>query len=323
MTDVEDVAGTPGGAVEDGLGAALDGGPIAVQRHRVEVALYRDVVPVLRPSVIQVDAPVKAQHVSAGLPQQGQQAIHVGAEIDNRRQFGRARRGSFGEQRPRLVNRRLGVGQHIFGVIFRAERTGPRVENLHQVGPSFNLGHQINRHQVGQFRHQRVPTGRVVVHHRFGAAIIFAAATLNRVARQREGRTAEAKQRRFSGQRGLHQLQRLERVARGFVGIVGAQRRDVGGGANGIVDDGAFTLFKGKLNAQTFERRQNVGENDRGVHAERLNRLERHLGGDLRELDHLHEAVALTHGPVHRHITARLTHQPKRRSIRRLLPTGL
>jgi hypothetical protein len=65
---------------------------------------------------------------------------------------------------------------------------------------------------------------------------------------------------------------------------------------------------------------QDVGEEDRRVHAEAPHRLQRDLGGRLGVAAQLEEAVARAQRAVLRQVAARLPHEPHRRDRRRLTP---
>ena len=66
---------------------------------------------------------------------------------------------------------------------------------------------------------------------------------------------------------------------------------------------------------------QDVGEEDRRVDAEALDRLQRDLGRRVRVLAELEEAEARAHRAVLRHVAARLPHEPDRRVRRGLAET--
>src|SRR6185436_3329907 len=63
-------------------------------------------------------------------------------------------------------------------------------------------------------------------------------------------------------------------------------------------------------------------EQDRGVEPEALDRLQRHLAGQLRGPAHLPEAGAGAHRPVLGHVAPRLAHEPDRDPLDRLTPAG-
>src|SRR5581483_12383529 len=66
VAEVEDVARPPGGSCEDVARLRLDAFPRPEQRRRVEVALYAAPIADERPPVVERDAPIEADHVTAG-----------------------------------------------------------------------------------------------------------------------------------------------------------------------------------------------------------------------------------------------------------------
>ena len=67
---------------------------------------------------------------------------------------------------------------------------------------------------------------------------------------------------------------------------------------------------------------EDVAEDDRGVHAEDVHRLQRHLDGQLGRAHHREEVGALAHRAVLGQIAAGLAHHPHGRPLDRLAPAG-
>ncbi len=88
------------------------------------------------------------------------------------------------------------------------------------------------------------------------------------------------------------------------------------------MDHRAVALRELEPDAERLEDEQDVGEEDRGVDAEPLDRLERDLGGRLGSCAELEEAEALAHRAVLGHVAAGLAHEPDRRVRRRLAASG-
>src|SRR5262249_27228637 len=74
-----------------------------------------------------------------------------------------------------------------------------------------------------------------------------------------------------------------------------------------------LTARKLQSHAERLDQEQDVGEQNRGIDAQAVNRLEGHLGGSLGILAELEEAVAGAHRAVFGKEPARLAHQPERR----------
>ena len=68
--------------------------------------------------------------------------------------------------------------------------------------------------------------------------------------------------------------------------------------------------------AERMRNHQDVGEQDRRVEPEAPDRLQRHLGGELRRETQIEETAGLlAHRPILRQIAAGLPHQPDRRRL--------
>ena len=67
--------------------------------------------------------------------------------------------------------------------------------------------------------------------------------------------------------------------------------------------------------AEGLERQQDVGEENRGVHAQPLDGLEGHLRGELGVVAQLEQRVLLPQGAVLRQVPPCLTHEPHRRDV--------
>ena len=70
------------------------------------------------------------------------------------------------------------------------------------------------------------------------------------------------------------------------------------------------------------KREQDVGEQDRRVHADEVDRLQRDLDGQLGRPAHLEEAVLRADGAVLGQVAARLAHHPDGRALGGLAPAG-
>jgi hypothetical protein len=88
------------------------------------------------------------------------------------------------------------------------------------------------------------------------------------------------------------------------------------------MDHRPLALRELEADAERLGHEQDVGEQDGGVHAELLDRLQRHLGGALRALAELEEAVTRAQGAVGRQVAPGLTHEPHGRVRRGLAARG-
>ncbi len=87
-----------------------------------------------------------------------------------------------------------GVRQDELAVVRRAQRSHPRVEQLHDVGARLDLRHEVLGRGVGQQPAELVPRLRVAVHQRLGVRVVVRVAAFDRVGRQRERGAGEADQ---------------------------------------------------------------------------------------------------------------------------------
>jgi hypothetical protein len=91
---------------------------------------------------------------------------------------------------------------------------------------------------------------------------------------------------------------------------------------DGLEDARPLACCEVERRAHRLEREQDVGEQDGGVHAVRLDRLQGDLGREIRLLADLEQRVFFADLAVLRHVAARLTHEPDRRDVYRLAAAG-
>ncbi len=117
VPQVEDMSGATAGPLQHICGPAFDLGEGGEQRYRVQVALDGDVVAQPAPGIVQVDAPIDADYIAAGLLHQLQHPVGVGPKVDD-----------WHTGAPRSLDHLPRVGQHVFLVVAGAERADPRIE---------------------------------------------------------------------------------------------------------------------------------------------------------------------------------------------------
>ena len=156
-----------------------------------------------------------------------------------------------------------------------------------------------------------------LVHQGLGAGKRPRRPTFNGVARERERGSGEPDQRDAGGERGAREAHRLEHVTEVCFGADGGKLLDVGLPAHRLGD------VRAQPQPQGLEGKQDVGEQDRGVHAEALDRLERHLGGQLGGVAEIEDGVLLAQLAVLRHVASRLPHEPHRRDVGAFPAAGL
>ena len=105
--------------------------------------------------------------------------------------------------------------------------------------------------------------------------------------------------------------------------IEAAQAFDVGGRGERALE--ARTLAPDEVEGQPQRSQgdQQVREQDRRIHLDAAQRLQRDLRGQVRLTANLEQAVAFPQRPVLGHVPAGLAHEPDRGCVHRLQPAGL
>ena len=89
-----------------------------------------------------------------------------------------------------------------------------------------------------------------------------------------------------------------------------------------IMDHRSFAFRERQTEAHRFKRQQDVGKNDGRIERKAVDRLERDLRRQLGRLAQLKDRVLRAERTIFCHITARLAHEPDRRTINRFTPAG-
>ena len=263
------------GGVEDGVGLGQQGRVVGEDDGRVEVALEDLVRQALR-GLVERDAEVDAADFGAGLGHRFEQVPGADAEVDARHGLRDAR------------ERGGGVREHEAAVVGLGEGPGPGVEQLHGLGSGLDLDAQELAADGGEAGGDAVPDLGVGLHERLGLRVVAAGAALDEVGREGEGGAGE------SDERGVAEFLDEQADRFGDVGDVAgvevAQALDVGLGAEGLGDDGAGAGDDLDVDADGGDRHDDVGEEDRGVHAVAAHGLHGDLG------DEFGGAAGLEHG---------------------------
>jgi hypothetical protein len=98
---------------------------------------------------------------------------------------------------------------------------------------------------------------------------------------------------------------------------IGIEPRDIIIGSDRTLDDRAFARGEMKGQAHHFERQQQVGKNNRGIHIQDFRGRNRDFRGKLRVFADLNERMLLANRSVFRQITPRLAHKPDGRALDR------
>ena len=262
------------------------------------------------PAFIEWDAPVEADDFGVGLIHRGKQRGAVGAEVNNR-----------GASFLQALDHDFDVRQNVATIIFNAETSDPAIEDLNDVGASGDLGRGIFGGDVNQLLHERIPNIGGVVHHFFRVQIVARASAFDHVAGKGEGCAAKSDDGKLSGEMFGHQGDCLGNIAE-IGGAVGAKLGNVGGGADGLFDDGTFSGGEVKRQAHHFEWEQEVGKNDSSVNAKKFRGGDGDFSGEFGLLANFEQRMLLANGAVFWHVASGLPHKPYGRTVDRLRPAG-
>jgi hypothetical protein len=163
-----------------------------------------------------------------------------------------------------------------------------------------------------------VPRCRLAVHERLGERIFARRPALDEVAGERERRAREADDRRAAVQLAPDQPDRVHDELDALLRFEDAQRLDVGRRTYGVVDDRPDVRLDLEVHAHRLERQHDVREEDRAVHAEGVDRHQRHFRRQLRCLGDREDVVSLTERAVIGQAATRLAHEPDGSCIGRL-----
>ena len=122
--------------------------------------------------------------------------------------------GCVGVGRTQLPEHGSRVGEHEPLVVGRAQRAGPRVEQLEGAGAILQLAADGCHCVLHEPIHQRVPQHGIGVHQPLRVLVGAARPAFHEVAGNGEGRPGERQQRHLLGQVGHHLTNRLEHVRR-------------------------------------------------------------------------------------------------------------
>ena len=306
MAEIEDVPRPAVRQFKDFTNAPAQQFGFRKQCDGVKVALHGAAVPQRGPACIERHAPIKANHVRTRLAHRRQQGSRVHAEIDDRHTM----------RLHRAHQLRCG-GQHKLAVVGDAERAGPAVKNLNNVGPGLHLLQGVLGQHADELGHQLLPRLRLAVHQLLRLNVVARAAALNHVAGKCERRTAEADDAKLIAIRTRtaevrsHFFDRLRHIAQ-VGGTVRAQGCNVLRCPHGLVDDGSLASQKFEVQPHHFKWQQQVSKNDRCVHAQLLRSGDGHLSGDLWVLADFQQAIVFPHRHIFRHVAPRLTQEPNR-----------
>ncbi len=172
---------------------------------------------------------------------------------------------------------RAAVRQDVAAVVIHPQATDPTIEELNGLGPGVDLGIEVQGHAAGDAAHHGVPGGGVAVHQALGGPVVAARSAFDRVGGQGERRAAEADQRHLGRQPGAGLPHGLDDELQAVHVFQFPQAINVGRRADGVAQHGAFAAGEIQPQAHRLENQQQVGEQDRRIDAQPLDRLDHHL----------------------------------------------
>jgi hypothetical protein len=157
------------------------------------------------------------------------------------------------------------------------------------------------------------------VQHALDVREVLAAAALDHVGADRPRTAREADQRHAAPELAADQAHRVHHVAQLALGVRHRQPVDVGRAAHRAGDLRPLARLELEPDVHRVRDGEDVGEQDRGVEAVTLERLQRDLAGQLRVHAQVEEAAGLrARGAVLGQVAPGLAHHPQRRARRRL-----
>ena len=121
----------------------------------------------------------------------------------------------------------------------------------------------------------------------------------------------------------LHLPDRVEHVAERLARLEPADGREVGFGAQRLLDRGPFAGDEIERDAHLLERQQQIGKQNRRVDLDAADRLQRDGGREIGRAADVEQRIALAQLAILAHVAAGLAHEPDRRRVNRLASAGL
>ena len=291
------------------------------QHHRIEVALDRAAIAHPFAGAREVHGPVDADRVAADAGDVLEpESAALGEDDDRHADLVRAddAPGRIEERLVALARQRREHAPHrserelLVGAV--GERPAPRIEDHQGLRAGLDLGVQVGGHRVGiDLEDAREQVG-AAIEHRLDLAEVGAAAALDHVAGERPGAAREADQRHAAGEHGANGAHGVGHVAQLRRRIGRRQPHHGSLVAHRPLEARPFALGEVQPQAHGVGHGEDVGEQDRRIEREALERLQRHLARQLGRLAQGEEAPgARARGVVLGQVAPGLAHQPDRR----------
>lgn len=192
--------------------------------------------------------------------------------------------------------------------------TGPGIEELYGIGTGLDLPVEIVDRRTDEDIDQPPEQVGGGQRHSPDAHEIMPATALDHVGGDRPRAAGEADQGLLQTQRRPDARNRLvDRRQPRADSVAGRFQPCHRGGIAHRLQDRALALLEGQPHIERMRDQKDVGEEDRRIHVETAQRLQRHLRGQFRIQAEAHEIpAALAKRPVFGKIAASLAHEPER-----------
>ena len=214
VTEVEDVARSPRGAVEDVVDLEAEFTPRREQGRGVEIPLNGALVADRLPGLVEGTPPVHTDHVAACARDLVDVVGRAHAEVDHRH-----------TDVFQTIEEHGGVGKGEAAVVREPERDPrPGIEHLERLGARARLRGEVVRLHGDELRHETLPRGGLTEHQRLRLRERLRCAPFDGVAGERKRRAGKSDQGRAARcQLARDDSDRLECVRHGLLG--GRRRR--------------------------------------------------------------------------------------------------
>src|SRR5262245_8016594 len=231
------------------------------------------------PRRVEIDPPVHPDNVASGGAERFEESTGAGAEMD------------YGNSRGQACNGGAGIGKNKSFIIVRGQTAGPAIEDLDGFHSRCDLSIQIFGRERRKSFHQAAPGAGIRIEELLCFEIVAGSTALDQIRSKGEGGGGKSNERHFAVQGVASLAHGLEDKRKGFLRVEFEELFNMGSAANRIMNNGsiAFCIFESHTHG--FERKQNVGEQDRRIDSQTFNRRYRDLGGEVGSFTEFEEVV--------------------------------
>lgn len=314
MPEIENVTWAAVDAAEDFARGRKEVAARSPQPLWVEVALNGDAVAETPPGFVDRDVAANGNYIGARVTHGLQQVAGAAGEQEG------------GHTRPApCCPQRIGGGrQRPAPVGFGVELRGQCIEQLNGLCAGTDLPGEHSANDLGQRGEPSTPRPRMLERESKGWRGAERSAAAQRIRGQGEGRCSKTDEGHAASQHAANTPHRVEggceRLDGGFDTFGGAAH--VGRRADRPFKNWTPALNEVEAEAKAVERKQDIGENDRGIHLKRADRLQGDLGGQIRVSQQFEHRMTRAKPAVFGHVAAGLAHEPHRRAVGRPSAAG-